>query len=118
MDGDFDPDALHTGGSSAIFGNEEQSESTKVEKDKQRRQHNELIPHANDILNYIQEEKSAIADIRAYIKELGPKATKTALMDEYRARELYLGYLERFEKWMILRIAKKPSSPVLTRSKR
>jgi hypothetical protein len=104
---DFDdPDMPFTGGSSAAFVNDELNKPAEKVKEDAKRQRNELLPVAADILQFIQSEKTAIADIRAYMKELGSKPSAAKISEEYRARELYIGYLGRFEQWMINRLSK------------
>ena len=104
MQDDKDVESLHTG-LRPTFGNEEQTEGVKAEKLKQKEQRSALTPLAQDIRGYIKEEILAVGDVRSYLKE--QKGSSQAIMDEFRARELYLGYLMRFEAWLTNRLQQK-----------
>lgn len=102
---DKDPESLYSGINPGTFGNEEQTEGVKEEKRKQKEQTAELIPLAADIHAFLEEEKRAIGDVRSYLKD--QKSTGEEILAEFRAREIYIGYLTRFETWMNNRLQKK-----------
>lgn len=104
-----DPELPYSGGSSAAFINDVPNKTADVLKKAQRQQRSDLLPVADDIFMFLNEERDAIKDIRAYIKTLGDSPNKEKLMAEYRARELYMNYLGRFELWMVNRLQKTPA---------
>jgi hypothetical protein len=90
-------DQLNTGNSGVeqTFGNET-VQPDKIEAiSEQKQQLAELLPGVEHIIDACKAEIEAISDIRAYIKELGPNPPDEAIRAEYRARELYIGYLNR-----------------------
>lgn len=107
MNDDRDPESLYSGlmgPAVSTFGNEEQTDSVKDEILKRKEQSTALTPLAEDIKKYIDEEKMAIGDVRSYLaKTHDPEEIK----DEFRAREIYLEFLTRFDTWMQNRLAKK-----------
>ena len=105
-----DPEIPYSGGSSAAFVNDELNKPAEEEKKKQRQQRSDLLPVAKDIFTFLNEETAALADIRAYIHTLGEKPNAEELIAEYRARELYVNYLKRFELWMVNRLSKTPAN--------
>ena len=114
---DDDSDIPYSGGSSAMFLNDPlvnpDKESTKKKEEqerKQRQQRSDLLPVAKDIYDFLDKERAAIADIRSYLGQLPPGTTGLQIKDEYRAREIYMGYLERFEAWMTNRLSKTPAN--------
>lgn len=105
-----DPEIPYSGGGSNMFANEDiAAETAKKQIEAQRREKNELLPISNVVLNFIKAEREAIADIRSYIKTLGDNPTAKEIQAEYRARELYLNYLARFEMGITLRLTKLPN---------
>ena len=90
-------DDLHTGNSAieSTFGNEQIPDAKDEAISEQQRELAELLPSVQHIIDACDEEIDAIADIRAYIKELGEKADWMSIQNEYRARELYIGFIQR-----------------------
>lgn len=89
---------LYTGVSgNESFDNEKPSKETEKAVQKQIDEIERLMPSVKKVLKTIEAEKGAICDFRSYLKE--PERTKSAnkIKDEFRARELYLGFLERLE---------------------
>lgn len=87
---------LYTGATGQdTFGNEQPTTDVTEVIEAQKAEIARLMPAAEDVLKIIEEEKKAIANIRAYITTLGPSPTKTQIYDEYRARELYIGFLDK-----------------------
>lgn len=111
---DEDPELPYSGGSSSSFINDDLNAPAEKIKRKQRQERSDLLPVAKDIFAFINEERTAIADIRAYMNTLGASPDKDKLMAEYRARELYITYLGRFETWMLNRLSKTPASKLRT----
>lgn len=90
---------LATGNSalSPTFGNEDVQEIKEEAISEQRQVLAELLPGVKYIEDACEAEIAAISDIRAYIKSLGGNARGEAIQDEYRARELYIGFLNRLK---------------------
>jgi hypothetical protein len=89
---------MYTGASSGtVFGNEEQPAEVKEMREEEDKRLQELLPSLEIIFEFVNNEKQAIVDIRAYMKTLGEKPSASAIQDEYRARELYIGFLDRFQ---------------------
>lgn len=106
INADDDPDMPYSGGSSAAFVNDDLNRPAEKVKQEHRRQRSELLPVANDIFKFVDEEKFAVGDIRSYMSKLPPGTSGIEIKDEYRGRELYLGFLGRFEQWMENRLSK------------
>lgn len=95
----FGLDDLSTG-TQAIeqtFGNEDESAEQKEEIAEQQKQLAELLPSVQNIIDTCDAEIEAVADMRAYMKSLGADPKENVIKDEYRARELYIGFLERLK---------------------
>lgn len=95
-------DYLSTGNSGVepTFGNEEQSPEQTEAINEQQRQLAELLPSVQHIIDACDDEIDAISDIRSYKKDIGELTTEVkrqAFMDEMRARELYIAYIERLK---------------------
>lgn len=103
---DEDPEIPFSGGSSAAFRNDDLNRSAKETIEQQKRQRNELLPVAEDLFAIIRKEIEAIGDIRSYRKTLGEKPGAKDFEAEYRARELYVEYLERFQGLLFNRLSK------------
>jgi len=90
-------DMLHTGNSGyePTFGNEEVSAEQQEAVAQQQAEIAELMPGVEAIKEALAAEIEAVGDIRGYIQSLGDKADATAIQDEYRARELYIGLMRR-----------------------
>lgn len=87
---------LHTGNSGIeqTFGNEEISDEQKEAIEEQKLELGQLLPGVDYIKAICQEEIDTVSDIRSYITDLGSKASKDAVQAEYRARELYITFIE------------------------
>ena len=107
-----DPEIPYSGGSSAAFINDDLNKPAEKEKKKKVQQRSDLLPVATDIFTFLNEERAAVGDIRSYLTKLPPGASAVQIKDEYRARELYYGYLNRFELWMTNRLSKTPASKI------
>ena len=105
-----DPDIPYSGGSSAAFVNDSLNKPADAEKRKQRQQRSDLLPVAEDFFKFLNAERAAVGDLRSYMAKLPPGTSGVQIKDEYRARELYYGYLERFEQWMVNRLSKTPAN--------
>lgn len=77
------------------LGNEAPNDTQQQAMDEQKSELSKLLPGVEEILKTIDEEKLAVADIRAYISKLGEKPSGDQIEREYRARELYIGFLDR-----------------------
>lgn len=97
-------DVLSTGNAGITFGNE----STSVEQDELIQEQalvtSQLLPSVKGIMAILDEEIEAISDIRSYIKTLDSHADLTDLTNEYRARELYIGMIERLKSGIANRV--------------
>lgn len=90
---------LATGNSAldGTFGNEFEDD-IKVEAISEQQHHlQELLPNVQYVIDVLDDEIEAISDIRAYIKTLGDKPDAATIQAEYRARELYIGLMERLK---------------------
>lgn len=92
-----EPDQLYTGTVPSTFGNEDEPEAKVEAMTEQARMIEELMPSVQWVRDNIDDEIDAVSDLRAYIKTLGDNPASVALMAEYRARELYIGYLTRLK---------------------
>lgn len=90
-------DFLNTGNTGMTFGNEELNAVTDQALHEQDAQTAVLLPSIKAILLTLQAEIDAVADLRAYIKSLGPRPSAAAITSEYRARELYIEMIERLQ---------------------
>lgn len=90
-------DFLNTGNTGVTFGNEETTDLKQELVSEQAQQAQELLPSVKAILATLDAEIAAIADIRAYMKSLGPKPSASVVTQEYRARELYIEMIERLK---------------------
>ena len=82
---------------SHTFGNEGQQTDAQELIEAQKAEIARLMPAAVDIKATIDEEIAAVSDLRAYIKTLGDSPSANSIQKEYRARELYIGFLERLK---------------------
>ena len=90
-------DFLNTGNTGVTFGNEEVPAVTDELLQAQRLEAQELLPSIKVILATLDTEIAAVADLRAYMKELGPRPTAAVITAEYRARELFIDMVERLK---------------------
>lgn len=91
-------DALATGNSGHdTFGNEAEADAKQEAIAEQQAAIRDLMPDVEFLRGYVDNEITAISDIRSYIKELGAKPSKAQIEAEYRARELYITFLQRFK---------------------
>lgn len=90
-------DQLSTGNSGQTFGNETESPVKDEAIAQQQLEVANLLPSVQAIIDTLSAEIEAVSDIRAYIKELGPKPTAAAIKDEYRARELFIAMVQRLQ---------------------
>lgn len=92
-------DQLHTGNSAVdfSFGNEEVSDDQIEAINEQQRQIAELMPDVQFLRDHADAEIAAVSDMRSYITALGDNPNAEAIQAEYRARELYIQYLQRFK---------------------
>lgn len=100
-------DYLNTGntGVTETFGNEDISPIVDEAIAEQRREAQELLPSIKAILATLDEEITAVADIRSYIKALGSQADWDAISSEYRARELYIEMIGRLKQSIANKVA-------------
>lgn len=94
-------DDLYTGTNPTdTFGNEDEAD-VKVEAiTEQQRALQELLPSVQYIRDICDDEIDAIRDIRSYAKVLGANPTaakRDELFVEYRARELYIEFVNRLK---------------------
>lgn len=89
-------DQLNTGNTGQTFGNEEVLPTNDEAIEQQNFDAAQLLPSVKQILAVIDEEVTAISDIRSYIKEL-TKADYHTITAEYRGRELYIEFLGRLK---------------------
>ena|ERR1044072_4965096 len=80
---------------SQTFGNEQPTTDVQEVIQAQKAEIARLMPAADDILDIIAEEVKAVSDIRSYYKTLGDNPTANKIQKEYRARELYIEFLQR-----------------------
>jgi hypothetical protein len=108
-----DPDIPWSGGSSAAFINDNliQPAAEKVKREA-RKQRSDLLPVAEDIFKFLDEERAAVGDFRSYMTTLPPGTPGLQIKDEYRARELYFDYLKRFELWVMNRLSKTAANKI------
>lgn len=103
----MDESDMYTG-VQASFGNEKPDQEDKALIEQQKREATALKVNIDMIREVINDERDAIKDIRSYIQSgLNPEGKPkdpAALMDEYRARELYMGFLDRLENAMANRL--------------
>lgn len=111
-----DQSGLHTGAKNpATFGNEDlQSPAVKAEIKKQREEANRLIPIAQTVLDFIDEERAKVNDFQSFLAatiKTNGKVTDDALTIEARAREMHLGFLNGLKTKITTRLntAKKKS---------
>ena len=92
-------DMLHTGNSAVDFGfgNEQVSDDQQEAINEQQQHIADLMPDVEFLREHADAEIAAISDMRSYITALGPNPSAEAIQAEYRARELYIGYLNRFK---------------------
>lgn len=97
--------SLHTGIRPAptVLGNEnQQSEQVKKEMLEQSNEARALVPIAKTVSDFIAKERDDIKEFHSYLKSLlvrkgGKQPKKEDIEAEFRAREIYLGMLDRFE---------------------
>lgn len=105
-----------------VFGNEnQQSDKVKAEIQKQEQEARELLPVATTVSEFIAEERKDIERYHSYMASImsrnGAKQPKgDEIAAEFRAREIFLAMLERFEKKIEGRISAL-NSKVRTKSK-
>lgn len=98
-----DPGSLFTGGGSQMFANTRlETRAAKARAGEQARQRSELMPISNDLLKKLQEERAKVVSVESFI--LGKIENPQQLLDEFRARQIYLGYLKELESWIRARI--------------
>ncbi len=93
-------DDLHTGSTGGIditFGNEKISTEQTEAIRQQQLEIEELLPSVKQLLNVIDEEIAAVADIRAYMQSLPDSPSREEIEAEYRGRELFIGMAERLK---------------------
>lgn len=91
-------DYLNTGNiGNYTFGNEELPVEVDKALQEQHLQALELLPSIKAILATLDAEIVAVSDLRAYVKQLGNRATKQDIEAEYAARELYISMVERLK---------------------
>ena len=92
-----DPDNLHTGVQPPpeVFGNEQLSDEVQAEIEAQREKLKKLVSVADLVITYCEEEREAISDIRSYLSRNIKKTKEIEI--EFRARELYLDFLDRLQ---------------------
>lgn len=108
MEGD-DPESLYTGVSSAQFVDEELNEKAQEEIQRQKRERNTMAPFAQSLLEFIDKERADVKSLE--MMELDKVENPQQMLDELRARKTYLGFLQRMETWITLRMAKQPKAP-------
>lgn len=81
---------LYTG----LMGNDGPTEEATRELENRAEAAERISPSLDVVMTVIEAERSQVSDIRSY---LSAGVSKEAAQDEYRARELYLGFLDRLE---------------------
>jgi hypothetical protein len=116
---DTDPDSLYSGSGSFMFQNEKlaQQEDEVTTKDAiLKRQQSELIPVANDLLEFLALRKSQNADIRSYLQRVRGDKSFSQLTGEQlkelavqaEAREMNIVLIEDIERWIRDRLRRRP----------
>jgi hypothetical protein len=105
MDND-DPTIPWAGGGSSAFVNDTLNESATEEIKKQKQQRSDLLPIAKDLVAIIEKEKARVWSVESFA--LDKTLNKQDLLDEIRARKLYIGFLGDLEGWILTRIQKTP----------
>lgn len=102
----MDDGDLHTGivPGDEMFGNEKDSTDVQEQKEEQQAVLEALLPSVEVMKHFVDEEEEAIADIRSYLTKLPDNPDGQRIQDEFRARELYIGFLRRFRSEMIRRV--------------
>lgn len=90
---------LYTGmtGANETFGNEQPSESTQKEIDKQKTEREELKMNAKYITEVVRAERENVSQFRSYLVKLPKNVKAEDIQAEFRARELYLDFLDTLE---------------------
>lgn len=85
-----DDSDLYTG----MMGNDVNPPAVDKEIEQQKDAAATVAPSADIILTILEAERDAVSDIRSYLQE---DRDGEKIKDEFRARELYLGFLSRLE---------------------
>jgi hypothetical protein len=101
-----DPNIPWAGGTSSAFINDNLNESATEEKRKQKQQRSDLLPVASDLLKILEKEKASVMAVDSFPLDKIEDAQK--LLDELRARQLYLTFIGRLEGWILTRLQKTP----------
>lgn len=89
-----------------------ETETNQQAQREQRQRAQELLPSVERLQSVIQDERESVRDIRTYISSLSfadrLKARlggKSLIEDEFRAREIYLGFLDLLENRLLTDMA-------------
>ena len=96
------------------FGNEGQSAKTKEAAAQEKAQRAKLQADGEVWLEVLAQERENFKDIRTYVmslpKNLSGQAKYEAIMDEFRARELYLNLVKALESQIKLKLGITPNA--------
>lgn len=106
MDND-DPTIPWAGGGSSAFINEDLNETAKDEIKKQKRQQSDLLPIADDLIKIFEKAKASVWSVESF--PLDKIENAQDLLDEIRARKLYIKFIGELEGWILTRLSKTPS---------
>lgn len=90
-------DQLNTGNSGQTFGNEEQNPIIEEAIATQQLEIAQLMPQVDQIIAICEQEIATVSDIRSYITTLGDNPDALVIAAEYRARELYIQFLNNLK---------------------
>lgn len=86
-----------------MFSNERlESRKTATVAGEQSRQASELAPIGNDLIKKIQQEIESVRSVESFMLEKIEDPQQ--LLDEIRARKLYISYLKGLEAWIRMRL--------------
>jgi hypothetical protein len=95
-----DLDAMVTGFRPDIIESETNQRAKKAQKDER----DLLTPFAQVIITHLEHERAQVSDISSFM--LDKVDSPSALLDEFRARKLYIKKLEELESWIKIRLSK------------
>lgn len=99
---------LHTG-FRPLF-NEQESETNSEAVKRQQQERNELAPFAELLLSHLEHEKAQVSDLSSFMVDKIEKPEE--LLDEIRARKLYVKKIEELQAWITTRMSKSPNQSV------
>lgn len=104
INADEDPDLPFSGGSSAAFINDKLNRPANKEKEEAAKKRSELLPVAEDILKHIADERSKVVSVQSFMFDKIDNPQD--MLDELRARKMYLNYLQELQTWIVTRLSK------------